>query len=260
MAMQATSGHEELVAQLTAVRQDLLDYTKYNIHPEVWFSCGKSKLKYTPIAQRFLRAIIIRAGKLLPQLPECVFQESSGWKKEKTDEIRWYGFLLEFNPPETFSQLSFVWTGENYPARKVAPENRSRVFARLPRLDLISISAIDWLLFRLQEGQPDLAGGDKPRCDGTHLKLRASTGEGAKDMPSVDDEDIFILRAMEKNKPRLMTAQQIAGHSHVGEKTVGKRLHELILKNLAIRPSGKNKAASITSLGTALLEKLPSQK
>lgn len=73
----------------------------------------------------------------------------------------------------------------------------------------------------------------------------------------VDEEEITILRALDKNKPRLMTAQQITGHSHIGEKTVRNRLLRLQASKLVDRPRGKNGGLIITDLGTAFLASLP---
>jgi hypothetical protein len=74
--------------------------------------------------------------------------------------------------------------------------------------------------------------------------------------PSFDEEDQRILQTLEDKSPRLMTLGQIAGHSHVSEKTVSQRLNSFIILNLASRPRGKKRGATITPEGSAVLKRL----
>jgi hypothetical protein len=75
--------------------------------------------------------------------------------------------------------------------------------------------------------------------------------------PSLDDEDVGILKVLKDRQLLLMTAAQIAGASHVSERTVRDRLNRLIDLGLASRPRGKKRGATITAAGIAVLEGLP---
>jgi hypothetical protein len=102
---------------------------------------------------------------------------------------------------------------------------------------------------------PTKADADFIRAKADDILLVA--GNAGPTPPAVDEEDIAILQVLKKYSPRLMTAQKIAGHAHVSEKTVGARLHQLTAKKLASRPLGKNRGATITQEGKAILENLP---
>jgi hypothetical protein len=74
---------------------------------------------------------------------------------------------------------------------------------------------------------------------------------------SLDEEDILILRGLKKLSPRLCTADQVAGHAIVSDRTVKTRLRGLIDSGLVHRPKGKKSGATITALGIEYLEKCP---
>ena len=78
--------------------------------------------------------------------------------------------------------------------------------------------------------------------------------------PSVDDEDIRILYALQKQAPRLCTLYDIETDASVSRKTVGQRLNNLIDAGLAQRPRGPNQGATIIAKGAELLKKFPAQK
>jgi hypothetical protein len=76
---------------------------------------------------------------------------------------------------------------------------------------------------------------------------------------ALDDEDVNILNALKRNAPRLLSQEQIEGHSGVGRKTISKRLKALEAHGLISR-RGKKGGCTITQKGIDTMTKLPSAK
>ena len=88
----------------------------------------------------------------------------------------------------------------------------------------------------------------------------AEKPEGQRQDPSdttaplaLDDEDFSILSELNQEPPRLLTTYDLEQACLVTRKTVGRRLHRLIERGLAIRPQGDRAGATITDLGKNLL-------
>jgi hypothetical protein len=76
--------------------------------------------------------------------------------------------------------------------------------------------------------------------------------------PALDDEDLSILRALDKRPNLLLTRDQIAGWTSpaVGTKTIGKRIKGLLSHGLVKRPKGPKGGTAITENGRKLVESL----
>jgi hypothetical protein len=72
----------------------------------------------------------------------------------------------------------------------------------------------------------------------------------------IDTEDEEILKALEQNKPRLLTYVMIEGHSTVSRKTTGKRVPSLVNQGYVSRPKGPKSGVTITAAGEELLRTL----
>ena len=81
------------------------------------------------------------------------------------------------------------------------------------------------------------------------------------ELPPVDDEDVAILRFLEKWSPQLRTTYDIEAATKITRKTIGKRLVRMRELKFVDRPNGeKIWRAFITAAGKEFLAKLPRAK
>jgi predicted transcriptional regulator len=92
---------------------------------------------------------------------------------------------------------------------------------------------------------------------GVDLTATQTPDPGAVEFPPVDDEDISILRHLEKESPRLCDQYDLEVNVGLARKTIGKRLEYLIDNGLVEQPKGERGGAAITAKGRALLQSLP---
>jgi hypothetical protein len=216
------ADHEYLAAKLTAVRQEFIDYCNRGEPSNVHFTCRKAAWDYSPVAHRFLRRIVVKAGKLLPLIPEVVFRQPSGWLHETTPETRWYRFLLEFDEPEVLEfsgHQSIVWEGETIPNRRVPPNRRGkRRGGWLPRFHLYSINAIDWLLLRIEEELTE-ANEETPATPKIKKPRRNSNKER--------DQWIRDQEGTDKHVLKLLKQMRESTHSHWREIRDEERIRQI---------------------------------
>jgi hypothetical protein len=109
---------------------------------------------------------------------------------------------------------------------------------------------------RLTPEQGEGSGTDSQELNPTPFPANATHRPPSPPDTSYDEEDVNILEALGRNERLLKTVDQIAGASHVSEKTVRVRLNRFIEQGLASRPKGEKQGATITPKGAALLKEL----
>jgi hypothetical protein len=73
---------------------------------------------------------------------------------------------------------------------------------------------------------------------------------------TVDEFDVEILNALASHAPIRLSLQDLTANTEISRKTIGQRLKSLIDHELACRPDGDRKGATITDEGKAYLRKL----
>jgi hypothetical protein len=74
---------------------------------------------------------------------------------------------------------------------------------------------------------------------------------------SLGTDDLRILKSLNSKAPLRRTLYDIVADTEISRKTVGIRLNKLIERNLACRPDGERKGATITDRGQEILKNLP---
>jgi predicted transcriptional regulator len=85
-----------------------------------------------------------------------------------------------------------------------------------------------------------------------------TTDSSEEPAPSLDDEDLSILRALERRAPLRLTQDQIeiATSPRISRRTIAKRMPRLVSAGLAALPHGNKQGYTITQQGRDLLKKL----
>ncbi|GEM_PF-4234349 len=94
---------------------------------------------------------------------------------------------------------------------------------------------------------------------GLALDLFLAGAVAIGDPPTVDDDDVRILRALAKHFPHRRSGEQIEKDSGVSRKTIGKRLPDLCNGGWVIQPKGPRKGTAITDTGKSLLKLMDAQ-
>jgi hypothetical protein len=155
------------------------------------------------------------------------------------------------------------WTGRSLPGNWLAKEALKRVHSldldgsfieafgdRLPEDNhVISANTGLKILKELAQHSPQ-----------TLLMKGKPPANVSVNLPGLDHEGEKILLRLLDLAPRLLTVRQIAGHTRVGGKTVGRRLKQLIKLELADRPQGPKGGATLTDKGIELARRLSVRK
>jgi predicted transcriptional regulator len=105
------------------------------------------------------------------------------------------------------------------------------------------------------------AGDAGPSADEQVIeKTGREQTEEESPVPSVDDEDVSILRVLEKRRPLRLTQDQIAAATkpRVSRRTVAERMPQLEKEGLVQQPRGKKQGYVITAKGSDLLRQIDS--
>jgi hypothetical protein len=73
-------------------------------------------------------------------------------------------------------------------------------------------------------------------------------------LPSVDDEDVSILRALARRAPLLLNGDDLAQESNVSRRTITCRMPRLLDCGLVEQPNGPKSGTGITPLGRRVLD------
>jgi hypothetical protein len=126
-----------------------------------------------------------------------------------------------------------------------------------------------WLSPRGEPGERHRATWLQRRAERERARVRARLQEAAAGVrlltiavgavaptPSVDEEDLAILRALAVQPHRRMSLDQIAAftaHPRVGRRTVAARVPRLLAEKLVTRPRGKRSGYIVTPRGREVL-------
>jgi hypothetical protein len=75
-------------------------------------------------------------------------------------------------------------------------------------------------------------------------------------IPAVDEEDVRILRALEKRAPVLLTQDEIEAESRVSRRTISNRIPRLLSEGLVVQPKGTKSGTTISHSGRQLLNRI----
>jgi hypothetical protein len=100
--------------------------------------------------------------------------------------------------------------------------------------------------------------GARPTAEGESSAAPSADEKDTVSDPSLDDEDVSILQALEKRDPLRLTQDQIAAKTspRISRRTIANRMPRLVTAGLAALPHGKKQGYTITQQGRDLLAKL----